>query len=59
MAFDEVVDKYRGDYRVMRKSRMCMIYDLWRNRNGLSDLIFSVHFADVYHQGLKETPGGE
>jgi hypothetical protein len=57
-AFDNIVRRYHGDYRVRHftcwNQLMCMMYGQLSNRDSLSDLVLTVnaHTPKAYHLGL-------
>jgi hypothetical protein len=57
-AFDTIVSKYSGDYRVRHftcwNQLLCMMYGQLSNRDSLSDLVLTVnaHSAKAYHLGF-------
>lgn len=57
-AFDGIVEKYKGDYRVRHftcwNQMMCMIYGQLSNRDSLSDLTLTInaHSEKAYHLGF-------
>jgi len=57
-AFDNIVSRYRGDYRVRHftcwNQLMCMMYGQLSNRDSLSDLVLTVnaHAQKAYHLGF-------
>src|SRR6185312_896582 len=57
-AFDVIVDRYKGDYRVRHFScwnqLLCMMYSQLSNRDSLSDLCLTIneHTPKAYHLGF-------
>jgi hypothetical protein len=57
-AFDHLVNRYDGDYRVRHFTRwnqlLCMMYGQLSNRDSLSDLVLAVnaHSPKAYHLGI-------
>ena len=57
-AFDNLVNRYNGDYRVRHFScwnqLLCMMYGQLGNRDSLSDLVLTInaHYAKAYHLGF-------
>ena len=57
-AFDTIVDRYSGDYRVRHftcwNQMLCMMYGQLSNRDSLSDLVLTVnaHSQKAYHLGF-------
>lgn len=57
-AFDTIVRRYKGDYRVRHFScwnqLLCMMYGQLSNRDSLSDLVLTInaHSAKAYHLGF-------
>jgi hypothetical protein len=57
-AFDTIVSRYKGDYRVRHFScwnqLLCMMYGQLSNRDSMSDLVLTInaHSAKAYHLGF-------